>query len=106
VAEGVSLYWLRNRFGLPSMQRTKGDKVMPNEILFECPTCEARHTRGFLDGVCLFRCLHCGYQGHGFHPDPDIDRAVFADHQESNRHSRALGIPETPLGVDPLNYVS
>ncbi len=73
-------------------------------IQFECPVCHARHDRGFLDGVSLFRCLGCGYQGHGFHPDPEIDRAVFVDHEAGNAISRSLGLPETPLGVDPLGH--
>lgn len=72
-------------------------------IHFQCPACNAEHWRGFLDGVSLFRCLRCGYQGHGFHPDSDIDRDVYADHVEANAISRALGLPETPLGVDPLS---
>ena len=73
-------------------------------IMFKCPTCDAEHTRGFLDGVSLFRCLKCGYQGHGFHSDPKIDRQVFADHEAANTISRSLGIAETPLGVDPLGH--
>jgi Zn ribbon nucleic-acid-binding protein len=72
-------------------------------IVFKCPTCEAAHTRGFINGVSLFRCLRCGYQGHGFHSAPDIDRLVLADHEGGNAISRSLGIPETPLGVDPLS---
>jgi hypothetical protein len=36
-------------------------------IRFTCPTCSATHGRGFLDGVSVFRCLRCGYLGHGFH---------------------------------------
>jgi len=73
-------------------------------IKFKCPTCHAEHARGFLDGVSLFRCLRCGYQGHGFNSDPEVDRLVFLDHQEANAISRSLGIPETPLGVDPLSH--
>lgn len=73
-------------------------------IHFQCPTCNAEHRRGFLDGVSLFRCLRCGYMGHGFHPDPEIDREVYADHCEANAISRALCLPETPLGVDPLSH--
>ncbi len=33
-------------------------------IRFKCPVCGAEHSRGFLDGVSLCRCLRCGYQGH------------------------------------------
>ena len=44
----------------------QGDPV-PDQppIHFQCPTCGAEHRRGFVDGVSLFRCLRCGYQGHG-----------------------------------------
>lgn len=73
-------------------------------IKFECPTCSATHERGFIDGVSLFRCLQCGHTGHGFHTDPEIDRAVYEDHVAANAWSRAHGIPETPLGVDPLSH--
>lgn len=73
-------------------------------IHFVCPTCKAEHFRGFLDGVCLFRCLRCGYQGHGFHPDREIDHELYAQHVEGNESLRALGLPEVPLGVDPLGY--
>ena len=73
-------------------------------IIFECPSCGARHDRGFVDGVCMFRCLRCGYQGHGFHPDAEIDRQVYADHLDANRCLRELGLPEIPLGVDPLRH--
>lgn len=74
-------------------------------IKFECPTCGAVHDRGFLDGRSLFRCMKCGYQGHGLHSDPDIDRAMMLDHEEANAFHRARGIPEVPLGVDPLDGV-
>ncbi len=76
------------------------------EIRFKCPTCGAEHTRGFVDGVDTFRCLACGYQGHGFHPDRAIDRAVFLDHQLGNALNRSLGVPEVPLGVDPQDFAS
>jgi Zn ribbon nucleic-acid-binding protein len=72
-------------------------------IKFKCPTCDAEHTRGFFDGISVFRCLRCGYQGHGFHRDLVTDRAMFADHEAANAVCRLLGIPETPLGVDPLS---
>jgi Zn ribbon nucleic-acid-binding protein len=72
-------------------------------IQFECPTCGARHARGFVNGVDVFRCLRCGYSGYGHHTDPEIDAAVQAEHVEINALHRALGIPEVPQGVDPLN---
>lgn len=72
-------------------------------IQFECPTCGARHQRGFVDGVDTFRCLHCGYLGHGFHSNEGIDREAKRDHDTGNEFNRAHGLPEVPLGVDPLN---
>lgn len=74
---------------------------MTTPIRFECPTCGAHHARGFVDGASLFRCLRCGYLGHGF-DDPALDADVFAEHQAANRVNRSLGLPEVPLGVDPL----
>ena len=79
---------------------------MNTTILFKCPTCGAEHSRGFLDGVSLFRCLRCGYQGHGFHPDADIDRAVYKERQLGNLVNRAAGVPEVPMGVDPRDFTS
>jgi hypothetical protein len=63
-------------------------------IYFVCPCCAAEHTRGYLDGLSLFRCLRCGYVGHGFHPDADVDRSVFLDHEAANRFARDHGLPE------------
>jgi len=74
-----------------------------SDIHFVCPRCSAEHRRGFLDGVCLFRCFGCGYQGHGFHPDSEIDREVYAEHLTANESLRSLGLPEIPLGLDPLS---
>jgi len=72
--------------------------------LFECPSCGARHTYGTtMNGADLFRCHDCGYVGHGFHTDRAIDRKVYVEHCAANEWSRAHGIPEVPLGVDPLN---
>lgn len=82
----------------------KRTEVRLNTIVFVCPCCEASHARGFVDGVSLFRCLHCGYVGHGFHPDPEIDRQVFEDHRDGNAMNARLGLPMTPLGVDPLSF--
>lgn len=70
---------------------------------FICPQCFASHRRGFVDGVCVFRCLRCGYQGHGFHADLEIDREVYSDFLEANKHLRSVGLPEIPLGRDPLS---
>jgi hypothetical protein len=72
-------------------------------IHFECPSCVAQHARGFVDGVCVFRCLRCGYQGHGYCADADIDREMFAEHSANNDWNRAHGVAEVPLGIDPLN---
>jgi Zn ribbon nucleic-acid-binding protein len=77
--------------------------VQPS-IHFRCPTCNAEHHRGFVDGVSVFRCLRCGYSGHGFHSDADIDRDAYADHCAANADLRRLGLPEVPLGVDPLSH--
>jgi hypothetical protein len=71
-------------------------------IRFECPACGAHHERGFVDGHSVFRCLRCGYLGRGFSEDRELDDAVFAEHEEANRVNRSLGLPEVPLGVDPL----
>jgi rubredoxin len=70
---------------------------MPSAIQFECPQCAARHSRGYLDGVSLFRCLHCGYMGHGFHPDPQIDNEVLQEWLNGNAFNRTHGIPEMSL---------
>jgi hypothetical protein len=67
-------------------------------IHFTCPCCEAEHTRGYIDGVALFRCLRCGYQGYGFHPDPDIDRGVYLEHVEAEKWNAAHGVaPHNPF---------
>ncbi len=79
---------------------------MKDVIRFQCPCCGARHDRGFVDGVSLFRCFGCGYQGHGFHPDPGVDKSVYADHLAANALNRAAGVPEVPLGVDPMDFAS
>ena len=73
-------------------------------ICFICPSCDATHDRGFIDGVCIFRCLKCGYQGHGFSADPEIDAEVFEEHQQANAINRSLGLSEVPLGDDPLGH--
>jgi hypothetical protein len=63
-------------------------------IKFICPCCAAEHERGYVDGVSLFRCLSCGYLGYGFHPDTEIDRKFFAEHEADNKWNREHGIPE------------
>ena len=62
-------------------------------IKFECPCCKARHERGYVDGVSLFRCLRCGYVGHGHHPDPEIDRGVHADVLAGQAADARAGMP-------------
>lgn len=62
-------------------------------IHFTCPCCEAQHTRGYVDGVALFRCLRCGYQGYGFHPDAEIDKGVYEEHKAANEWNAAHGLP-------------
>lgn len=79
---------------------------MSESILFVCPCCEAQHERGFVDGVDTFRCLRCGYIGHGFHPDREIDKACYEAHLEGNALNRAAGVSEVPLGVDRLDFAS
>lgn len=66
-------------------------------IHFTCPRCGAHHDRGYVNGVDAFRCLRCGYVGHGLHPDPDIDAAVWRDQQLARRWEQAHGIDPGPL---------
>jgi ribosomal protein L37AE/L43A len=72
-------------------------------IRFECPVCAAVHDRGMINGVDVFRCLRCGYVGHGFSVDPEADRLALEEHDAANAYNRVRGIEEVPLGVDPLN---
>jgi len=64
-------------------------------IRFKCPSCGARHERGYVDGVSLFRCLHCGYQGTK-NADEDFDPRTEADAQIA----RALQIVCDADGAD------
>lgn len=75
-----------------------------NNIKFCCPNCSVEHDQGFIDGVNTFHCLNCDYLGHGFHPDPEIDHVLLIEHEDNNTLNRQLGIPEVPLGVDPLSF--
>ena len=61
-------------------------------IHFTCPSCGARHARGWVNGVDTFRCLKCGYQGHGFHPDAEIDFIVGVELRKSVALDRSLGL--------------
>lgn len=61
-------------------------------IHFECPECGASHDRGFANGVDTFRCLRCGYSGHGWHADHDIDREIHLQFLEGNRLDVAAGL--------------
>jgi hypothetical protein len=61
-------------------------------IHFACPVCGAKHNRGYVDGVSIFRCLKCGYTGHGLHPDPEIDSEVWGDIQEAEKFDREHGL--------------
>jgi len=70
---------------------------MSTDILFTCPRCGASHRRGFVDGVCMFRCLGCGYLGRGNHPDPDIDAEIGREMDEAEAWNAAHGIPSTPI---------
>lgn len=64
-------------------------------IHFACPRCEARHSRGYVNGVDLFRCLGCGYVGHGLHPDEDVDQAAFEEAVENVALDARLGLHST-----------
>jgi hypothetical protein len=60
------------------------DRLPREAIRFDCPACGSAHWRGFVDGVSLFKCLRCGYQGHGFHTDPKLDRELVAKYGPGN----------------------
>jgi hypothetical protein len=70
-------------------------------IHFTCPRCEHCHSRGFLNGIDVFRCLHCGYVGHGFHPDPEIDRAVGQEMKAAIAYDKALGLAPASFWEGP-----
>jgi Zn ribbon nucleic-acid-binding protein len=66
-------------------------------IHFTCPQCEAQHDRGYIDGVSVFRCLGCGYLGHGFHADHIIDQGVAADIRAAQQWNVKHGLPKGPF---------
>lgn len=74
-------------------------------IHFRCPNCGAEHDRGFF-GKDSFRCLRCGYQGHGLHPDRDIDEECYQQWLSDNAYALSVGAEEVPLGVDPRDFAS
>ncbi len=66
-------------------------------IHFTCPSCCAKHDRGYVNGVDVFECKGCGYGGHGFHPDREIDRAVGEEIRTNQKWNREHGLPEGPF---------
>lgn len=66
-------------------------------VHFTCPSCGAAHDRGYVDGADTFRCLRCGYVGHGFHPDPEIDREVGVEIRTNQKWNREHDLPEGPF---------
>ena len=79
--------------------------VEPARIHFRCPNCGAEHWRGYF-GHHSFRCLACGYQGHGLHPDHDTDEDLYQQWLADNAYNRSVGAEEVPLGVDPKDFAS
>lgn len=72
-------------------------------IQFVCPRCDASHDRGFVDGVDTFRCLGCGYVGHGWHPDADIDAGMHEEFLTGQQLDAAAGLtPQTH--TEALSY--
>jgi Zn ribbon nucleic-acid-binding protein len=49
-----------------------------------------------MNGVDTFRCLKCGYNGHGFHPDANIDQSVFEEERANNDLDRKMGVMLVP----------
>ncbi len=64
-------------------------------IHFTCPRCERGHSRGYVNGVDLFRCLGCGYVGHGLHPDEGVDQAAFEEAAKNVALDASLGLKST-----------
>ena len=77
---------------------------------FECPVCKRSHRRGQFGepGSGLYRCLHCGYVGRGYHPDLEIDTALSKEARDNELESIAagtgfyVGVPPEPC---PIGYV-
>jgi predicted RNA-binding Zn-ribbon protein involved in translation (DUF1610 family) len=61
---------------------------------FLCPRCGASHSRGALDGCAVYRCLRCGYVGHGYHPDPEPDRGTYEDSLHAEACDVRAGLSE------------
>lgn len=74
------------------------DEHRTNPPRFTCPGCGASHDRGYVNGVDpIYRCLHCGYSGHGFHPDQKIDREIGREIRANQAVDRELGLGEGPF---------
>lgn len=61
-------------------------------IKFTCPRCVRSHSRGYIDGVSIFRCLNCGYVGHGFHADEETDAGIAEDIRAGQRYNVSVGL--------------
>lgn len=60
---------------------------------FTCPKCSAQHTRGpMLGTINTYRCLSCGYTGHGHHPDAGIDAEVEGERLDNEAWNMAHGM--------------
>jgi len=66
-------------------------------VHFVCPQCKSKHNRGYVDGVDTFRCLRCGYAGHGFHTDAETDRLVGVEIRQNQAANVSLGLPPGPF---------
>jgi len=94
----------------PSPQLYAGTSTPVPLQRFVCPVCQRSHGRGqFGIASGSYRCLHCGYVGHGYHPDPQIDSDLWfaALELEQDSLQRGLGCfvgvpPEPcPIGYQP-----
>lgn len=72
--------------------RDTGNFYVETNGTFHCE-CGQEHGRGALNGVDVYRCLGCGWSGipaklatFNWHPDPEIDAEVQADHMNGVRH--------------------